>query len=320
MSNIQYKPSIAYTLALLAHLCYCSQNYFIKQAQRNLTPAQVQYFSFLQLGIYTYFIAPYRKVPLNYKNPKGNKLLLIRSLIGMANTYVFFSSLALIPLSEITVICMVSPILTAAMSPFFFNEKFERVTIINGALSIIGVAFIAKPSFIFGNSINIEYSDGRTLGLILAIVSTFLGSTIPILIKSCGSITHPIAMSSYFGFITAFLTPIAMLMQGKLQDFTLLDARNLILSGMLGTIAHISMSTSFQYGEAGKIALLQYSQIIFAFVYDILIDNRHPDDYSVLGTAFILAGFFVLMYKTAKKSKEAAKSINENQKLIPLKT
>lgn len=300
------KQLIGYLLGLLAHLAFCSQNYFTKRVRNHLSSGQVQYFVFMQLGIYSYFIAPYRGAPVVYTSPKTTLLLIGRALIGMFNTYLVFYSLKLIPLSESTVIGMISPVITAAMSTFFFSEKFERVIMINGALGILGVIMIAKPAFLFGDASSSQAGGAtseaeRTLGIILSLICATIGSLIQIIIKKCGALAKPLSMTCYFGLLTAFVTPVTSIFEGEFSALTFADLKCLLFSGLFGVIAHVSLSMAYQFGEAGKIALLQYAQIIFAFMYEIIIDGRKPDDYSIMGTGFILLGFFVLVVKTMRK-------------------
>jgi len=322
------KQLIGYLLGLLAHLAFCSQNYFTKKVRNNLSSGQVQYFVFLQLGVYSYFIAPCRNAPVVYKNPKATVLLIFRSLLGMFNTYLVFYSLKLIPLSESTVISMISPVITAALSTFFFSEKFERVITINAILSIIGVILIAKPAFLFGGvvSAQLEGSVGeRTLGIILCVSTATIGSFIQILIKKCGALAQPLSMTFYFGILSAFIIPLTSIFEADFRALTLGDMFHLLFAGCFGVLAHVSLSMAYTYGEAGKIALLMYSQIIFAFMYEIIIDNRKPDDYSIMGTGFILVGFFVLVVKTMRKQAATPapvihlKQVENEKPLIDLK-
>lgn len=296
----KHNPILAYSLALLAHFLFCSSNYFLKHAQRSLSTAQVQCHFFLQISIYTYCIASYKKYPFQFKSPFANKLLIFRAAIGMCNNYLVIYTFTLIPISETTVIGTLGPPIGAVLSSLVFGEKFEKVIIINGITGIIGVIFIAKPAFLFGaTGVEVE-AQKRALGIMISLVCAFLGSVIQLFIKKVGALTHPISQIYYFGIITSLVFPITLIFQGS-QAMTGTDMFNVIMSGLSGTCAQMCLATGLQYGEAGKIGLFGYTQIIFAFLYEIVLDNRTPDSYSLFGTAIILCGFMILVSKALKK-------------------
>ena len=303
----QNKPILAYSLALMAHFLFCTSSYFLKHAQRSLSTAQVQCHFFLQISIYTYFIASYKKYPFQFKSPFANKLLILRAAIGMCNNYLVIYTFTLIPISETTVIGTLGPPIGAVLSSLVFGEKFEKVIIINGLTGIIGVLFIAKPAFIFGASGAEIEAEKRVLGISIALFTAFLGSVIQLLVKKCGAMTHPISQIYYFGIITSLVFPITLIFQGS-KAMTGPDVFNLVMSGLAGTCAQMCLATGLQYAEAGKIGLFGYTQIIFAFLYEIVLDNRTPDSYSLFGTAIILCGFMVLVSKALKKPPQALPS------------
>jgi len=62
------------------------------------------------------------------------------------------------------------------------------------------------------------------------------------------------------------------------------------------------------YADASRLSMVLYSQIVFAYALEILVDGIFPDSFTVIGTVFIMSGFLVMIRKAvqhAKAEKEA---------------
>jgi drug/metabolite transporter (DMT)-like permease len=79
------------------------------------------------------------------------KLLLVtRGLIGFSALLCFFVAVTRLPLADVTVIHFTNPVFTALLAAIILGESMRRREVVGLALSIVGVALVARPSCLFG--------------------------------------------------------------------------------------------------------------------------------------------------------------------------
>jgi len=54
--------------------------------------------------------------------------------------------------------------------------------------------------------------------------------------------------------------------------------------------------------------MLLYSQVVFAYALEILVDGIYPDSYTVIGTVFIMSGFLVMLRKVFQHARAQKES------------
>lgn len=91
----------------------------------------------------------YKKLHL-FGEPKNRKLLILRGLIQPVAVGLLYYGLKLLPPSDVVAINHTSIIFTAILSRIFLKERLGLAHLFGILLTIFGVVFISKPSFIFG--------------------------------------------------------------------------------------------------------------------------------------------------------------------------
>ncbi|TPX45025.1 hypothetical protein SeLEV6574_g04141 [Synchytrium endobioticum] len=70
---------------------------------------------------------------------------------GFAGITVSWLAVQRLSLSDSTVLGFLAPIVTAVASYFILKEPYEVVDAIAGLFALVGVIFIARPTFVFGS-------------------------------------------------------------------------------------------------------------------------------------------------------------------------
>ncbi|KAK7511246.1 EamA-like transporter family-domain-containing protein [Phyllosticta citriasiana] len=89
------------------------------------------------------------QAPLGPKNMRW--LLLIRGFGGFFGVFGMYYSLLYLPLSDATVLSFLSPTITCIACYIFLREPFTRTQQIAGAISLIGVVMVARPTTLFSS-------------------------------------------------------------------------------------------------------------------------------------------------------------------------
>jgi len=298
----KYPNQIGYIYALLSHLFFVSGHYFIQKASKHLNAVQVLYLIGIQLTTYNYFTLVAKKLSPYSPKPHTTKMLWLRGICGFIGGCFLLSGLPLVPLSEAVVLQMTTPAFTGILAVFLLSEVYDMRLLFTTLFSFIGVMLISKPDFIFGGSGSSGKAyDQKSLGIILLLITSVIASFAQIIIKKLGDLSNPCTTALYLGIAGVFGAPILQIMSGVNQIY-LEDILHLAIVGVLRYASHYFLNKSYAYGEAGKISLMFYSQVPFAYIIDLIFVGTRPDFYSVIGSFSIFSCVFIMLHKQYKQS------------------
>lgn len=84
------------------------------------------------------------------------KLLLLRGVVGSASVIATYFSIKYLDISDVETLTNSCVIITAIISRVFLNEKLTVCHVVALVLTICGVLFIVRPSFLFGIEHDLE--------------------------------------------------------------------------------------------------------------------------------------------------------------------
>ena len=208
-------------------------------------------------------------------------LQLIRGLIFVFSTYLFFYALSEISLPKALTLAFVAPICVTAMSPFFLNEKvgLRRWTAVS--LGFIGTLIVIRPGFIEINlSTLAALGNGICYGFYLIItrkLSNFDNSLLTLLFAgTVGTI------------VMSFFMPSVWINPSNSQWVMM------ALIGFIAALAHFLIIYSLNLADASKLAPLGYTEIITNIILSYYIFNELPDNWTYLGLFIIvLSGLYI---------------------------
>ena len=229
----------------------------------------------------------YKLGGITFLKTKTPYLHLFRSLSGLVGNLLFFYSLHRIPVADVTVISMAVPIFSSILAIIFLNEVigWRRWTAI-----IVGF---------FGVIIALDPSTDIKIASILAVVATFMWSTTIIFLRILGSTESPVKTVFYFMFIsvifTSFFQPFYW-SNPSVKIFILL-----VGLGVCAFITQILMTYALQKAEASIISPFNYTGILWAILFDLLIWNVTPYSHTLIGGVIItLSGLYIFHRETKK--------------------
>lgn len=144
-----------YIFGLLFAFSMCMANILIKMSPSldGSNHSAVRYT--IQILVMAYFI---KRNKLEFFGPKSHrKLLIFRGVIGSTAVIMSFFSIRYLDVSDVETLTNSCVIITAIFSRIFLKEKLTFCHIIALILTITGVFFIIRPSFLFGFEENLEH-------------------------------------------------------------------------------------------------------------------------------------------------------------------
>ena len=284
-------------LMLLSSLTFAVMGGFVKILGKSLPPVELTFFRNIfgvAIILFALWHTPTKK--------KGGKplLLFFRGFIGFLALLAYFYNIAHIPLGVATTYNKTSPLFLAFFAWLFLNEKLPKTAILALIFGFIGIIFIAKPQGFMLSKYDIlgifsgigaalaytsirelkNYYDTRVIALSFMGVGT-IGPLVLMLIAKFYN------FDSSLDFIFAkFKMP-----QGK-------EWLYIVLIGITATISQLLMTKAYSLTKAGIVGTITYTQILFGVVIGILLGDKFPDIYTLLGMGLIIvAGLLVVLPK-----------------------
>ncbi|KAI0641731.1 drug/metabolite transporter [Trametes meyenii] len=259
-------------------------------------------------------------VPNPILGPREIRLLLIvRGLAGFVGLFGTYYTLQYLSLSDTTVLSFLTPMCTAVTSALLLKEDLTVQQSMASVFSFVGVILIARPDFLFGQSLDDARRDGAARGehvitsgqRLDAVGVALLGvvglTTAYTTIRAIGKRAHPMHNLAAFALVCIVTGPIIMLVS-RTPVLIIKDTLTVMLVlavSLCGFSAQITMTTGLQRETAGRGTLAIYVQVVFAMLFERIFFHSVPSLLSLLGTIIILSS--AIYVALSKRSMEAIK-------------
>ena len=240
-------------------------------------------------------------------------------LMGLARSciFIFFiQSVINLPLGDATVIMFTSPVFTNILSIVLLREPCSIWNLVFGMFSLLGVAIVVAPEKFFSlnrspapysylqvstnqtetplkpHQITADYEKGVAFG----IAAAFLSSIYMILMKIN---TKNIDYRAFFlcpSLLGIVIPTIHMLIEKHKvvmlsYDYWILN----VAAGFSYFIGMMLIAYALFLEDAGQIALTRYSEVLFAFIFQIVIEKQIPMLFSTVGVVLIIWSASMIM-------------------------
>lgn len=233
--------------------------------------------------------------------PKGKRIMLIlRSLTGTAALMLSFYAFRHMPLADASVIVFSVPVFTAIFARMFLKEPCGLFNALSVLLTLIGVVLITRPPSIFGSTVSALGDDNSTSdiwGAVAAFSATLFGANAYVLLRALKGIHFSVIMTN-FGVIALVQCLFITWLIGALCLPPCGTDRYLIVAlAVFSFGGQILLTLALQLEQAGPVAIARSSDIIFAFIWQVIFFNESPNRYSVSGAILVLSSVFLTGFR-----------------------
>ena len=220
----------------------------------------------------------------NKINPWGyqKRLLIIRGLLGTIALFCIFKALTILPIATATVIQYIYPTFTVICAYIILKEFILRRIVYSIIIGWIGILLVSQPEFTAKSNIK-----ETILAIIIAILGALMTSLAYICVRKLSSKEHPLVIIYYFPLVS-----IPLSIPFIINDFILptgIDWLWIIGIGIFTQIGQLCITEGLRLLPAGQATSLNYSQVIFASIWGVLIFQE------TLTSSIYLGGFCVLI-------------------------
>ena len=273
---------------------------------------------------------------------ENRKNLIIYGIFSLLLITFLFLSIKFINPSEVTALYQLNMIMVPIIARFILKEKFRIIFILSLVMSILGVIFIAQPSFIFKKEndyiyLNYSYINqtnhtslnenkgnkyDQAFGITSAILAAFFGALSFVVSRNLAQAKVHYSVvnlyQSYLGIPISFLISLIMDLTGvQIYDMNLmLDVESLFIqtlsgigSAVFGVVLQICLILAVKYEETLKVSMVFSNSLLFTFIFQYLILNINTNLFSTIGALLIfLSTLTIILIQMFEK-----KSLKKNQ-------
>ncbi|MFT7579824.1 MAG: drug/metabolite transporter (DMT)-like permease [Myxococcota bacterium] len=279
---------------VIAALCFSVMGVLVKFVGQSIPSNEVVFFrSVVGLILSVWMIRRHGLSPWGVNKP----ILILRGLLGFSGLLCFFYALTKLPLADAAVIMSTNPIWTAILAAVFLRERLSPRVLLASVAAFIGVTMVARPDFLFG-----EATSGTGLPL-FAVAIALLGAVSAagayVCVRQLRRTDHALVVILFFPLIAAPGSIPTMWDNAVWPDAG--QWLLLIAIGVVVQIAQVFLTRGLHSEPAGRATAVSYVQVVFAYLWGLLLFNEVPTPLSIGGAVLIVASAMWVALERAKR-------------------
>jgi drug/metabolite transporter (DMT)-like permease len=221
------------------------------------------------------FLAP--RLGMSLIRTKALPMQILRALVLIASSLMFFWGLSKMPIAECTAISFMSPLLLTVLSIWFLKERVRPSAWIAVVAGFIGVLLIVRPG-----------GELFTPVVILPLITALLFATYQLLTRKMAGIDPALTTLFWGALVGTVLTSffVSLFWQAPQSGFHILL---FVMTGVLGALGHFFLISAFERAPASTLAPFLYAQIAFSSGVGYLVFDAFPDGWALVGILIIIA-------------------------------
>lgn len=299
-SDVYEKSSVScmgISLIILSAFFYSISSLIVK-LMLSIDPLQLLLFRYVGLFVFTLPITVYKKVRLFPDNRKEHGALLLHSVVGVFGGAASLYAFRHMPLGDASALCFSTPLFVLILSVILIQEKCSFFIWFLVGLTFSGVVLISKPESLFGVSTD---RPVELFGVVSALSAAFFKANSFISLNFCRGL-HNSVVICHFGLVgLLFSTAYFIITRNFCVPSNFFDRSILIGMALLGFFGQLFLTVASKTEKPATISICRSTDILFAFIYQILIFHHIPDFFRVVGAFLIIVSVFLIKVKPSIK-------------------
>ena len=212
-------------------------------------------------------------------NPKAQ---IIRALLLMGSTLLYFTALSGLPLATAKSISFISPLLVTIFALWFLKEHVSLGRWIAVVVGLLGVLLVISPSGKF------DWYFG------LPLMAAVCYSLYQIMTRRFSATEHPVTTLFYTGFVGSIVISLVVpifWVAPQIRDLPLF-----LFLGFAGAFGHFMLIKAMELEDASFLSPLTYVQLIWVTLLGYFAFDHLPTNVGFVGMAIIVgAGLYVAL-------------------------
>ena len=246
--------------------------------------------AFLRYLFGTLILLPIILKSIRNTNKSLMKKFMVRGIFHAIGVTLWFYSMTVITMAEVTAIGFLTPIFICIGASFLFKEKIAGFRFIAILISFIGALIILRPGFKL-----LETGHGCML------FAAFVFSFSYLIVKHVSEEKNSTEIVGFLSlFTTLFLIPMAI------YDWESINNTNLFLlflTAIIATFGHITMTMAIKSAPMVVIQPFTFLQLVWSVIFGFILFNENIDIFVIIGGIVILLSTSYLTFQESKNQK-----------------
>ena len=210
-----------------------------------------------------------------------------RTSFGWLGITLIFASVAFIPMADATAISFLNPVFAMLLAIPLLKEGVGPWRWLAAAVALAGALILLRPTpDSFQPAALLALTAAVVIGMELIFIKKLSGREIPIQILLVNNAMGLAIATVAVSFVFQMPTPAQWAALAGI--------------GVLMACAQACFVNGMARADASFVAPISYATLIFAALYDFAIFSVIPDVISIVGSAIILAGGLILVWREAR--------------------
>ncbi len=271
---------LAILLCIAAGFLFVSSDTVVKLAREGLPVAMVVWGRFVTHLLIMMLLFPGRRI-IPLLHTKQPFLVIVRALLLLISTVLFFSGILFIGLAEANAIMFIAPLFIVALSIPMLGENVDVRRWSAVAIGFLGILLIFRPGF---QNISWAY--------ILIFGAAFSYALFNILTRMLTFTETTVSMWFYTALVGAICSSSVVWIFWETPSI-----KQWIMLFMIGAIctgSQFIIIKAYNFASASLLAPFHYLQIVWAIAYGFIIFGSFPDVWALAGTSIIItSGLYI---------------------------
>jgi drug/metabolite transporter (DMT)-like permease len=222
-------------------------------------------------------------------------LQIVRSILLLATTVLFFSGVRLLPLADASAIMFTSPILLSILAIPILGEKVGPYRWAAICIAFLGALVVVRPG-----------TGVMGVGALFLLASSFCNAFYQIITRQLRGTDDARTTLLYTGLAGAVGTSLAVPLVWT--PIALGDWPLFVALGVFGCLGHFTLIKAFQSAPATVVAPFSYASLIWAILFGFFVFGDLPDVWTLAGATIIAAGgLYILHREQVRKAEQTAR-------------
>ena len=233
-------------------------------------------------------------------NPQGH---FWRGLMGTGAMACGFAGLGLLPLPEVTAIGYAAPLLTVIFAAMFLGEQIRAFRIIAVGLGLVGVMIVLSPRLTALRSGDVVAAEA--FGAMVVLIGAVFTALAQVFVRKLVAEERTTAIVFWFSVNSALLSLISLPWGWVLPAPG--TAALLVLTGLLGGVGQVLLTSSYRYADASVIAPFEYFSMILALLVGYFAFGETPTLVVLSGAALVVSAGILIIWRERQLGLERAR-------------
>ncbi|MDP3340682.1 DMT family transporter [Frigidibacter sp.] len=233
-------------------------------------------------------------------NPLGH---FWRGLMGTGAMACGFAGLGLLPLPEVTAIGYAAPLLTVIFAAMFLGEQIRAFRIIAVGLGLVGVMIVLSPRLTALRSGDVVATEA--FGAMVVLIGAVFTALAQVFVRKLVAEERTTAIVFWFSVNSALLSLISLPWGWVIPAPGTLVL--LILTGLLGGVGQVLLTSSYRYADASVIAPFEYFSMILALLVGYFAFGETPTLVVLFGAALVVSAGIIIIWRERQLGLERAR-------------